>query len=267
LKSIKEWMPATAVVDMNARMVKIQVEEIEITFTSINLSLNAHQLLGEINQELVRANAAVYVWRIEPVVETSKVSHLFPNGHIPVLSNAHTRADVTGYAVWQERPYQHTLAYVGLAAHKTSVESLWASLIRGRGSCSLRGTSILSDGEVKMVTQPISEFNVLHAGIVCRKALPGKWEAKDDAVYALIFGPNEDVEAALQTMAIKRLQEALPFPVPDGWAKVIWEYGLDAEFIQRLETGGDCRAGVRMDLTKPWQELVQNLLEQEVLKV
>jgi hypothetical protein len=169
--------------------------------------------------------------------------------------------------VWPERPYQHTLAYVGIAAHKTSVESLWASLIRGRGGCSLRGASILSDGEVKMVTQPISEFNVLHAGIVCRKALPGKWEAKDDAVYALVFDQSVDVETALQTIAIKRLQEALPFPVPDEWAKMIWEYGLEAEFIQRLETGGDCRAGVRMDLTKPWQELVQNLLEQEVLKV
>jgi hypothetical protein len=70
LKSIKEWMPATAVVDMNARMVMIQVEEIEVTFTGINLSLNAHQLLGEVNRELVRVNAGLYVWSIEPVVET-----------------------------------------------------------------------------------------------------------------------------------------------------------------------------------------------------
>ena len=35
--------------------------------------------------------------------------------------------------------------------------------------------------------------------------------------------------------------------------------------IQRLETGGDCRGGVRINLTKDWQALVQNLLEQEVL--
>ena len=184
---MKEWIPASAVVDMNARTVKIQVEEIEITFTSINVSLNAHQLLKEINQELVRVNAGVYVYRIEPVEEVAPVHHLFPDGRIPVLTNAHTRADVTGYAVLQDRPYQHTLVYVGIAAHKTSVESLWASLIRGKGSCSMRGTSVLADGEVKMLTQPLPEFNVLHAGIICRKALPGKWEAKDDAAYALVF--------------------------------------------------------------------------------
>ncbi|GER78898.1 MAG: hypothetical protein HZC39_13495 [Chloroflexi bacterium] len=267
LKNIKEWMPAGAVVDMNARTVKIQVEEIEITFTSIDVSLNAHELLREINRELVRVNAGVYVWRIEPVDEASPVRHLYPDGRIPVLSNAHTRADVTGFALLADRPYQRTLVYVGIAAHKTSVESLWASLIRGRGGCSLRGASVLADGEVKMVTQPLAEFNVLHTGIICRKALPGKWEAKDDAVYALVFEQGTDVESDLQSLALKRLQEALAFPIPDTWAKALWEHALEAEYIQRLETGGDCRGGVRIDLTKPWQELVQNLLAQEALKV
>ena len=266
LKNIKEWIPATAVEDMNARMVKIQVEEIAITFTSINVSLNAQELLRDVNQELVRVNAGVYVWRIEPVEEASPVHHLFPDGRIPVLSNAHTRADVTGFAVLQDRPYQHTLVYVGIAAHKTSVESLWASLIRGKGSCSMRGTSVLADGAVKMLTQPLLEFNVLHAGILCRKALPGKWEAKDDAAYALVF-EDGNVESQLQALTLKRLQEILAFPIPDDWTKTLWEYALDAEYIQRLVTDGDCRGGVRIDLTKPWQDLVQNLLEQEVLKI
>ena len=266
LKNIKEWIPATAVEDMNARMVKIQVEEIAITFTSINVSLNAQELLRDVNQELVRVNAGVYVYRIEPVEEASPVHHLFPDGRIPVLSNAHTRADVTGFAVLQDRPYQHTLVYVGIAAHKTSVESLWASLIRGKGSCSMRGTSVLADGEVKMLTQPLLEFNVLHAGILCRKALPGKWEAKDDAAYALVF-EDGNVESQLQALTLKRLQETLAFPIPDDWTKILWEYALDAEYIQRLVTDGDCRGGVRIDLTKPWQDLVQNLLEQEVLKI
>ncbi|WKZ45856.1 MAG: hypothetical protein QY302_08685 [Anaerolineales bacterium] len=267
LKNIKEWTPAGAVVDMNARAVKIRVEEIEVTFTGIDVSLNAHELLREINRELVRVNAGVYVWRIEPVDEPSPVRHLYPDGRIPALSNAHTRADVTGYALLADRPYQRTLVYVGFAAHKTSVESLWASLIRGRGGCSLRGASVLADGEVKMVTQPLAEFNFLHAGIICRKALPGKWEAKDDAVYALVFEQGNEVESELQSLALKRLQEALAFPIPDTWSKTLWEYALEAEYIQRLETGGDCRGGVRIDLTKPWQELVQNLLEREVLKV
>ena len=130
----------------------------------------------------------------------------------------------------------------------------------------MRGTSVLADGEVKMLTQPLPEFNVLHAGIICRKALPGKWEAKDDAAYALAF-ENGDVEAQLQALTLKRLQETLAFPIPNGWVKTLWEYALDAEYIQRLVTGGDCRGGVRLDLTKPWQDLVQSLLEQEVLKI
>ena len=266
LKNIKEWLPASAVVDMNARIVRIRIEEIEITFTSINVGLNAQELLRDINQELVRVNAGVYVYRIEPVEEDSPVHHLYSDGRIPTLTNAHTRADVTGYAVLQDRPYQHTLVYVGIAAHKTSVESLWASLIRGKGGCSMRGTSILADGEVKMLTQPLPEFNVLHAGIICRKALPGKWEAKDDAAYALVFEDN-NVESQLQALVLNRLQETLAFPIPDDWTKTLWEYALDAEYIQRLITGGDCRGGVRIDLAKPWQDLVQNLLEQEVLKI
>jgi hypothetical protein len=200
------------------------------------------------------------------VEEVSPVHHLYSDGRIPTLTNAHTRADVTGYAVLQDRPYQHTLVYVGIAAHKTSVESLWASLIRGKGGCSMRGTSILADGEVKMLTQPLPEFNVLHAGIICRKALPGKWEAKDDAAYALVFEDN-NVESQLPALVLNRLQETLAFPIPDDWTKTLWEYALDAEYIQRLVTGGDCRGGIRIDLAKPWQDLVQNLLEQEVLKI
>ena len=266
LMNIKEWMPGCAVVDMNARMINIKVDEVEITFTSINVGLNAQELLRDINQELVRINAGVYVYRIEPVEEVSLVHHLYSDGRIPALTNAHTRADVTGYALLEDRPYQHTLVYVGIAAHKTSVESLWASLIRGKGSCSMRGTSVLADGEVKMLTHPLPEFNVLHAGIICRKALPGKWEAKDDAAYALVF-EDHDVESKLQALVLNRLQETLAFPIPDDWAKTLWEYALDAEYIQRLVTGGDCRGGVRLDLSKPWQDLVQNLLEQEVLKI
>ena len=267
LKNNKEWLPAEASVDMNARTVNIRAQDLEITFTSINVSLNARELLDEINQELVRAKAGVYVWKIAPVYESSSVHHLFPDGKIPVLSNAHTRADVTGYALLEDRPYQHTLAYVGVVAHKTSVESLWASLIQGRGTCSMRGTSILADGEVKMITHLLPEFNVLHAGIICRKALPGKWEAKDDSAYALVFDQTKNTEAELQKVMICRLQEALAFPIPEQWSKAIWDYGLDSGFIQHLVTAGDCCGGVRIDLTKPWQDFVQTLLEQNILTI
>jgi hypothetical protein len=167
----------------------------------------------------------------------------------------------------EETSYQHTLVYSGLAAHKTSLESLWATLVRGRGGCSMRDISVLSDGEIKMLAHPLPDFGLMHAGIICRKALPGGWEAQDDSAYALVFETGAPVEAALQTVTLKRLQEALPFPIPDSWAKRLWDYGLDEDYIQRLETGGDCRGGVRIDLTKPWKDLVQNLLYREVLVV
>jgi hypothetical protein len=264
LRSAQTWMPAIVQIDLGSRCALIHAAEIEITFTGINIGLRPPELLRDINCELVRAQAGVYAWRIELQADSfHPAPHLYPEGAVPVLSNAHTRADVTGFALLEDRPHQHPLVYVGLAAHKTSVESLWASLIRGRGSCSLRGTSVLADGEVKLLTQPLPEFNVLHAGILCRKALPGKWEARDDAAYALVFG-NED-EAELPLLALRRLQEALAFPLPDEWFRVLWEYGLDAGYIQRLETGGDCRGGVRLDLTRDWQALVQNLLDQQLL--
>ncbi len=268
LKDVKEWSPASAVIDLDGRMAKIQAGEIEITFANVSVSLSAHELLQEINRELVRTAAGVYVWRLEPVENSSmSVRHLYPDGVVPALSNAHTRADVTGYALLPDRPYQHTLVYVGLAAHKTSIESLWASLTRGRGACSLRGTSVIADGEVRMITQPLLEFGVLHAGLICRKALPGQWEASDDSAYALVFAESSDAETELQAVTLKRLQEALAFPIAGHWGKSIWEHGLEVGFIQRLETGGDCRGGVRIDLTKPWQELVQNMLERNILTI
>ena len=266
LTNQREWKAGSGVVDLNARMAKIQSDEVEVTFTSINISQSATELLREINRELVRVKAGIYLYRIEPIQSETPVQHLYPDGRIPILSNSHTRADVTGYAVLKDRPYQHTLVYVGIAAHKTSVESLWASLIRGKGGSSLRGTSVLADGDVKMMTHPLPEFNVLHAGIVCRKALPGKWEAKDDVAYALVF-ESEAAEEKLKALTLKRLQETLAFPIPDDWAPTLWEYALDAEYIQRLETGGDCRGGVRIDLNKPWVDLVQGLLDQNVLKI
>ena len=268
LVSQTEWRAACALLDLNERLVKIQLDDIEITFTSMNVTLKPDELLRDINRELVRAGAGAYVWKLTPILEPSgMVRHLYPDGNVPALSNAHTRADVTGYAVFADRPYQHTLVYIGLAAHKTSVESLWASLIRGKAGASLRGVSVLADGEVRMLAAPLPEFSVTHAGIVCRKALPGQWEPADDCAYALVFEPGQEMEIELRQVTLKRLQETLAFPIPDEWARTLWDCGLDAGYIQRLACGGDCRGGVRIDLIKDWQALVQNLLEQDLVVV
>ncbi len=263
-----EWQGATATLNLGGRAVKIEVGDTEITFTSVNVHLKPHELLRDINRELVRSGTGAYIWQITPLLDAANpVKHLYPEGNVPTISNAHTRADVTGYALLTDRPYQHTLVYAGLAAHKTSVESLWASLIRGKAGASMRGTSLVADGDIKLVSSPLPDFGVIHAGIVVRKALPGRWEATDDYVYALVFEAGVDVEAELQRLTIKRLQETLAWPIPDEWARTIWEYALDAGYIERLETGGDCRGGVRLDLDKDWRALVQGLLEQDLVTV
>ena len=264
----REWLPAAASLDLDGRMVKIEAGETAITFTGVNVNLKPHELLRDINRELVRAGSGVYVWRIEPILESpGTIRHLYPDGNVPTMSNAHTRTDVTGYALLADRPYQHTLVYAGLTAHKTSIESLWASLIRGKAGASLRGISLVADGDIKLVSTPLPDFGVIHAGILVRKALPGQWESADDSAYALVFDPGVHVETELQRLTAKRLQETLAFPIPAEWEKILWEYALDAGYIERLETGGDCRGGVRINLTKDWQALVQGLLEQKVVKV
>ena len=80
-----------------------------------------------------------------------------------------------------------------------------------------------------------------------RKALPGKCEAKDAADYALVFEDGE-VEQILKALMLERLQEVVPFPVFDNWAEAMFDRGLKAGFLQRLDTGGDCRAGLRIDI-------------------
>jgi hypothetical protein len=268
LRNPREWLPAAASLDLGGRIVKVEAGDTAITFTGVNINLKPHELLRDINRELVRAGSGVYVWKIEPILDASgTIRHLYPEGNVPTISNAHTRADVTGYALLSDRPYLHTLVYAGLAAHKTSVESIWASLIRGKAGASLRGVSLVADGDIKLLSTPLPEFGVIHAGILVRKAVPGQWESADDSAYALVFDTGVNVEAELQRLTAKRLQETLAFPIPDDWEKILWEYALDAGYIERLETGGDCRGGVRIDLTKDWLALVQGLLEQEVVKV
>jgi hypothetical protein len=64
-----------------------------------------------------------------------------------------------------------------------------------------------------------------------------------------------------------RLREVLPHPVKDEWARELFAQGLKKGLIDRLETGGDCLAGVRICLDKDWTGLMNDLLEQSVLVV
>ena len=73
LRSQIEWQGATATLDLGGRVVKIEVGDTEITFTSVNVHLKPHELLRDINRELVRSEAGVYVWQITPLLDAPSI--------------------------------------------------------------------------------------------------------------------------------------------------------------------------------------------------
>ena len=98
-------------------------------------------------------------------------------------------------------------------------------------------------------------------------ALPGKWQAGEEVAYILMF--EGDLNAGGKTeehacqMLPSRLSEALPLPVLQEWAKMLWEAGIEQELIAELTTGGDGSAGFFVHLTeKIWAELFSSLLKE-----
>ena len=61
--------------------------------------------------------------------------------------------------------------------------------------------------------------------------------------------------------------EVLPHPVKDEWAHELFAQGLKKGLIDRLETGGDCLAGVRIYLDKDWTGMMSDLLADAILTV
>jgi hypothetical protein len=254
---------------MNARTVTVRLPETEteITFSNVKVGLAPYLLLKEINTGLKASRAGAWVWRLEADAETESATrgqHLYEGGAVPQISNAHVTVPVTGYAMSAEVSTRR-LVYIGLAGHKTAFESIWASLVsNGRSRPTLLGAFVEPDGPIKLLTQPMPEFGVTHATLTCHTAIPGKWQPGDTSAYALVFaGEADELGAALRRATFTRLQEVLAFPILDDWETVIWERALEAGYVERLTTGGDCLAGVQILLAKPWGELVNGLLEAE----
>jgi len=269
LQEEKLWTVGEAVLDYSTRTVSVQAGDSLITFSSVNPAVASYTLLRDINEALVERNAGVLAWRLTGKVGNPQIQHLYEDGRIPMARNEHAQATVTGFATTSDR-WNASLVYIGLVAHKTALESLYATLLQ-RKALSLDGTSVLPDGHFRMETVPLPDFGLYHAGLICDGALPGQWSSQDESAYALVFkhpeGDKVNIEARLERTVTARLKEVLPHPLKDEWAHDLFTQGLEKGLLERLRTGGDCLAGICIHLEKDWTGIMNCLLEQSILIV
>lgn len=258
-----------AVLDYSTRTITIKSGETVITFPTVNISLSAHEQLGEINELLEAQKAGLLAWKLSGTIGDPSIKHLYPDGRVPTIRNEHAQGNLTGYAE-TDRNWNAVLVYAGVVAHKTALESLHATLLQRKG-ISLDGYQAVPDSHFRMEVAPMPDFGLYHAALICDAALPGQWMPQDEKAYALVFRQPEqeeaNVEAKLEAMVLVRLREVLPHPVRDEWAHALLEQGTEKGLIDRLKTDGDCIAGACIHLEKDWTTLLNDLLVEAVLTV
>lgn len=266
LEEYKTLRLGVARIDTATRTATIQVEDTRITFTGVQPWNALYKQVQEINQELTRINTGVVVWKAELIPDQSGKKRLYANG-VPSAMNGQARLDVTGYAYDPDR----NLAYLGVVGYKTGIESLRATLLQNKLvtlNIPNEGTAMLRPlGKYEQVWQAMPEFTSHHSTFVSHLALPGKWEAGDSILYLLAFLGTEDIWAELKRQFAARLNEALEIPIQPEWTEALWELGVKNQHIRKLETGGDCLAGVRVNLEAQWMETIDQMLKDEILSI
>ncbi|MEI7847135.1 MAG: hypothetical protein WCK35_15150 [Chloroflexota bacterium] len=255
---------AEAVLDLSKRVISIQVNQTQITFTGVQPWKGLYEVITEINTELARQNTGVVVWKITPKgnEKPDLSERLFSEG-VPQLRNGQAMAHVTGYAYDSD----HALAYIGLVSYKTSLESLRVTLMCGKPLQLLQekglNLSLFPTEKYESAWQPMPEYTSHHVGFISRLSLPGKWEPEDQNSYLLVFCGTPDPHQELLRLFIERLTDALEYPLLDEWAAPIWKAALDQRMIQDLTTGGDCILGAKINLQSDWLALLTGLLQNE----
>jgi hypothetical protein len=265
----KEWKLGEAVLDYSTRTVMIKDGDALITFPSVEVGLDGRKLLAEINDMLLAQNAGLLVWKLSGVISDPNIEHLYPNGDVPRVRNEHAQADVTGYATTNSN-WNATLVYAGVVAHKTAIESLHATLLQ-RKSLSLDGYPCEPDNHFRLEVMPLPDFNLFHGALISDAALPGRWNPQDEKAYALVSKrpglKEEKLNTLLEAAVMVRLKEVLPHAVKDEWAHELFTRAMQKGLIDRLRTGGDCLAGVRIHIDKDWTATLNDLLETQDLIV
>lgn len=256
-----------SIYDPNTSRVTIIHGDDEITFTNIMPWEDFNEVVTEINKELMRKNIGIYCWKMIalPKHENRNDNSLFPTGFARI-SNSHISMLITGYA------YEKycSLVYCSVIGHKTEVNSIHASLIIKNPlyiSTGRKNDHSYPDGKYEMISEYLKDISSQHSAFINTMALPGKWDPSDTYVFALVFNGEDNVDIALQNMFLSRLNEALDFPLLDEWAAPLFDRALDNGYIHRLETGGDCLAGVKINLSKDWKLLLREALEENAIQI
>ena len=269
LQEAGPWSAEEAVLDLSTRAVSIKSGETLITFPNVDVRDPGYRLLAAVNDELARSNAGVQIWKLSAVPGDPAVQHLYEDGAVPSVRNEHAQAAVTGYAT-SDVTWNAALVYVGAVAHKTALESLHATLLQEK-SLSLDGHPVLPDSHIRMEVQPLPDFGLFHGALIADAALPGGWDPQDEKAYALVFREPgrgcENLDRRLEQAVMVRLREVLPHPVKDEWAHDLCLAATRRGLIDGLRTAGDCLAGARLHLDKDWTVLINDLLEEQTLKV
>jgi len=265
-KTIEEYRPpkeVEVVLDQATRVATITTGDTIITFTGVNVFDRLDRILDEINGELYRLNTGYWAWRIEMIPDPEAASKPFSNG-VPVVSNSQVRLAVTGFA-YEDNASLH---YLGVVGYKTSIESLRATLIQAKPFyMEENGTpvSLYPLPKYEQVWQPMSEYSCHHSAFIAHQALPGKWTPDDNTISLLVFRGTDGAEnpgAEIKRQFISRLNEALEIPIVPEWADTLWDAAKLTRFVRKMTVGGDCIAGVIINLNADWNHLVETLLEE-----
>ncbi len=268
LVKYKNLSLAEADLDAATRIIQIRMGETLITFSGVQPWKGLYEILREVNEELLRTNAGIVVWKItkKEGQVAGMQERLFP-GAVPKLRNGQAMGYVTGFAYDSDR----NLAYVGLVGYKTSLESLRVTLMANKPISMTQedagDVSLLPVDKYEQAWQPMPEYTSHHATFVARNALPGKWEPEDLSTYLLVFKGSTSPAQELQRLFVERLKEALEIPILDEWGAELWKQARDQQFVRDLTTGGDCLQGARIDLQADWKGLIAGLLQQETLQL
>ncbi|NSW52981.1 MAG: hypothetical protein HPY85_10790 [Anaerolineae bacterium] len=251
------------VLDQATRVATITTGDTIITFTGVNVFDRLDHILDEINGELYRLNTGYWAWRIEMIPDPEAASKPFSNG-VPVVMNGQVRLAVTGYA-YEDNSFLH---YLGVVGHKTGIESLRATMVQGKPFyMEVNGSpvSFYPLPKYEQVWQPMPEYSSHHSAFIAHQALPGKWTPDDNTISLLVFRGTDGAEnpaAEIKRQFISRLNEALEIPIVPEWADALWEAAKLTRFVRKLTVGGDCIAGILINLNADWNHLVETLLEE-----
>jgi len=257
---------AEARLDVAARCLRIHSGDTCATFTNVQPWKGLHEVLRAVNEELARQNAGIVVWKIVPEedAQARPPERLFAQG-VPKLRNGQAMGYVTGYAC----DANQSLAYVGVAGYKTSLESLRVTLMAGKplhlDQDGAKAVTLLPCERYEQAWQAMPEYTSHHAAFVARQALPGKWEPEDACAYLLAFRGGAAPEEELLRLFVERIKEALEAPVLDEWGAALWRRAGERGLVQDLTTAGDCLRGACIDLTADWQGLLAELLAEGTL--